>query len=167
MDVPREPYIALYGSHSGDWREALKARLGREGVACYDPTDERWQAINPSNGDERQAEVDAIVAKEHVALRGATCVIFHLARRRRVGGVVHDDQTTLALASRVELGFVTGRGVVTFVHIEPDVEGRNYLWAQMKPYPHLVRCASLDEALDRALATFRALTGAPPTPPAP
>ncbi|HEU4404955.1 MAG TPA: nucleoside 2-deoxyribosyltransferase domain-containing protein [Polyangiaceae bacterium] len=161
MNTPTGPYIALYGSHSGDWREPLKARLEREGVAYYDPTDEGWRRITPENGDERQAEIDALVANEHAALRGATCVVFHLARRLRVGGVVHDDQTTLALASRAELGFVTGRGVVTFVHIEPDVEGRNYLWAQMKPYPHMVRCASLDEALERALAAFRAMAGAP------
>jgi len=54
---------------------------------------------------------------------------------------------------------MAGRGVETFVHVEPDAQGRNYLWAAVKCYPaHLVRCDSLEEAVRRAIARMK---GAP------
>lgn len=159
MSLPSKPFIALYGSHLGDWRAPLVARLAREGIAYHDPTDAGWQPINEHHGDAEQATIDALVAREHQGMVDATCVVFYLARRARRRGPDGEDVelTTLSFASRCELGFLTGRGVLTFVYIEPDFEGRNYLWAQIKPYPNVVRCASLDDALDRAIAAFRAL----------
>jgi len=80
----------------------------------------------------------------------AKCNIMYLPRQ-----VVWPDGeqgTTHALATRCELGFLTGQGIHSFVVIEPDVEGRNYLWAEMKPYTHMVRCETLDEALRQAIA---------------
>lgn len=159
MSLPSEPFIALYGSHLGDWRAPLVARLAREGIAHHDPTDAGWRQVDAHNGDAKQRDIDALVAREHRGMAAATCVVFYLARRARLRGDDGEEveATTLSLASRCELGFLTGRGVLTFVFIEPDFEGRNYLWAQMKPYPNAVRCASLDDALGRAIAAFRTL----------
>lgn len=155
MDIPRPPYVALYGSMSGDWRASASAALTAEGLAWYDPTDAGWTGIDDTNGDARQAEIDALVAKEHRALDGASSVVFHVARRKVVGGRP-TGETTLALTSRVELGYLTGRRIPTFVHVEPDVAGRHYLWAQAALYPGwMTRCATLDEAVARAIAFMR------------
>jgi Nucleoside 2-deoxyribosyltransferase like len=148
-------YGALYGSHSGDWRRAVTAELDAAGLAFLDPTNPGWQGIDASSGDARQAEIDALVALEHQGLLGAACVVFHLARRKVVAGR-ETGETTLALASRSELGFLAGRGIRTFVHIEADVEGRNYLWAQIALYPGwMTRCGSLLQATTSAIAFMR------------
>jgi hypothetical protein len=155
MDHPGARYVALYGSQSGDWRDRVTSTLDAAGIASLDPTDAGWHGIDASNSDLRQAEIDALVAQEHLGMIRAACVVFHLARRRVVGGRETGD-TTLALASRCELGFLTGRGIRTFVHLEQDVEGRNYLWAQIALYPGwMTRCATLDEATARAIAFVR------------
>lgn len=157
MEIPDGPFVALYGSHSGDWRLPLIARFEREGVAWFDPTNEGWDGIDATNGDARQTDIDALVAREHAALQRAGCVVFYLARRRREQGR-ETGATTIALASRCEFGFLIGRGIPTCFHIEPDVEGRNYLWAAALNHPHMVRCDSLDEAVARAISRVRKIT---------
>lgn len=156
--IPRDHFVGLYGSHSGDWRDLPKELLGRAGISWYDPTDSRWQGITHENGDEQQELISDLVAQQHRGMLGAACVIYHLGRRveyRDPGNVPDPDnsgQEVSALAARCELGFLTGKGIQTFAHIEPDVEGRNYLWGQMQPYRHIVRCASLIEAAEQAIA---------------
>jgi len=155
-------FVSLYGSQSGDWREVCKTRLDAAGVAWKDPTDPRWQGITHENGDAMQKLIDELVADQHQGLLDATCVVYHLAARveySNTRNIPNPDDTgsqVVALAARCELGFLTGRGIPTFVHIEPDVVGRNYLWAQMKPYPHMVRCDNLAEAAQKAVLYIRA-----------
>ena len=157
MEIPPPPYVGLYGSHSGDWRAVAIERLNKSGIACYDPTDPAWGRINETTGDRLQPEIDTLVAKQHSGLIGAACVVFHLARRKARDGVTSDTDVTAALAARCELGFLTGRGIRTFVHIEPDVEGRNYLWAQIALYDHMKRCNTLDAAVLDAIAYINAM----------
>ena len=154
MDIPDGPYIGLYGSHTSAWRTPIMERLDAIGLKYYDPTDAGWRRIDSENGDAQQAEIDALVAKQHRGLIGASCVIFHLAWRK----TWEDSQpgeTSYALASRCEFGYLTGRGIPTFFHIEPDVEGRNYLWAEARSYPHMVQCLALDEAVERGMEHMR------------
>jgi hypothetical protein len=145
MNIPRAPYVALYGSHSGPWRAECQRGLDAENVRWYDPTDPQWAAVTDANGDEQQELVDALVAKQHRAMRGAACVIFHLASSK-------EGKAITAFAARCELGFLIGHGIITFAHIEPDVVGRNYLWAAIKPYPHMMRMTTLAEAVESAIA---------------
>jgi hypothetical protein len=162
MELPTAPYVGIYGSQSGDWQDAVKAALDAAGLAWYDPTDEGWAGIDASNGDARQAEIDALVAREHRGLNGAACVVFHLARRE-VRRLVPTGKTSASLTSRCEIGYLSGRGIRTFVHIEADVEGRNYLWAQIALYPRwMTRAATLDEATAGAIAFMVARTPASP-----
>ncbi|MBL8683570.1 MAG: hypothetical protein JNK05_30650 [Myxococcales bacterium] len=155
MSVPGGSFVALYGSNSGDWRERVAAKLDDAGVAWFSPMDPRWSSINADNGDEMQSLVDALVEREHAALERATCVLFHLGRY-----VFRDNtitgHTTMALASRAELGFLAGRGIETVVHVEPDVEGRNYLWAVANRYSHMTRVTTLDAAVARVIERMRA-----------
>lgn len=169
MAIPTSPFIALYGSHSGDWREPIVASLKNQQIAYYDPTDPAWQSINEQNGDDKQADINALVAKQHSALRAATCVIFHLAYYRTEQGIkikTNEQGQAASLtsfAARCELGFLTGLSatlasqqppIPVFVHIEDDTEGRHYLWAQMAMYPHMVRCTTLQAATEQALNYF-------------
>lgn len=140
---PSGTYVGLYGSHGGWWRKRCKARLDAVGVPWHDPTDPRWVQISPENGDRLQGLVDELVAEEHQALLGCTCVIFHFT-----GG----DDPPVSLAARYELGLLAGRGIPTFLHVEPEVEGRNYLWAAVKQAPATTICSGLEEALDQAIA---------------
>lgn len=151
MPIPPPPYVGLYGSHSGDWRDEATGLLEAAGVAFYDPTDPRWQGITEENGDEKQELINLLVAEQHKGLNGATCVVFHLARWETRKGVTDKTQEKAAFAARCEIGFLTGRGIRTFVHVEPDVEGRNYLWAQIALYPHTEKCDSLKSAVHRAI----------------
>jgi hypothetical protein len=158
MDIPDGHYIALYGTNSGDWRAAIEARLTAAGIAFFDPTDKRWASINDDNGDALQPLVDQLVAREHQGMRSAVCVIFHVARRKRSDGAF-TGETTNGFASRAELGFLAGQGIRTFVHVETDVLGRNYLWALCALYPEtLVRVADLEEAAERATRFFHTRT---------
>lgn len=61
-----------------------------------------------------------------------------------------------SLAARCELGLLAGRGLQTFVHVEPAALGRNYVWATLKLYSHLMRCGSLEEAVAAAVEWLRA-----------
>jgi hypothetical protein len=154
VEIPSEPFVALYGSNSGDWREQVATALRHASVAFFDPLEPRWASIDTANGDAMQALVDELVDREHRALEQARCAIFHVARAVVVKGEATGD-TVAALASRVELGFLAGRGIAAFVHVEPDVEGRNYLWAVCRRYPHLERCDSLVAATDAAIRAMR------------
>lgn len=145
MKIPSRPYIALYGSHSGDWRAECRSMLDERGIPWYDPTDLRWRAITEETGDAQQRAVNRLVAKQHRALLGATCVVFHLAARHR-----DDGHALTSFAARSELGFLIGRGIQTFACIESDIEGRNYIWGAMRLYPHMVRCRTLADATRRA-----------------
>ena len=145
MTMPsHEPgtYVALYGSHGGDWRRYCRALLDRASVHWHDPGDPRWEGITFENGDRHQLLIDELVAEEHKSLLAAGCVVFHLA-----GG---PDPPT-SLAARYELGLLAGCGIQTFVHIETTALGRNYLWAALKLSPHLFRCQTLQEAVDASI----------------
>lgn len=135
--------IALYGTVASPWRARLLARLVAEGVPHFDPSVADWSGITAENGDALQGRIDALVAWEHAGLRSAGCVVFAL------------DGASRALASRCEFGLLLGAGIPTFFAIASDTEGRNYLRAAAKGYPHMVACASPEEALERALAWWR------------
>lgn len=145
MSLPPHPpgtYVALYGSTGEAWRQRAKAMLNVATVPWHDPTDGRWQGITHENGDLHQGLIDQLVREEHEGLLGAACVVCHFT-----GG----QNAPASLAARFELGLLAGRGIPSFVHVEPEVQGRNYLWAALKLYPHLVRCDSLEEAVRRAI----------------
>ena len=155
MDIPEKPYVALYGTFFGDWRQQAKTKLDAHHITWYDSTDPGWDGINDANGDEKQPEINALVRKEHLGLSKARCVIFYLARREIRHGQP-TGATTMSLAARCELGFLAGRNIRTFVHIEPDVVGRNYLWALLAVYSAtMTHCATLEEAVDRAIEFMR------------
>lgn len=145
MTTPSHPpgtYVALYGSNGEAWRRRAKALLDAAGVPWHDPTDPRWQGITHENGDQHQALIDQLAAEEHQGLLQAGCVVFQLT-----GG----PDAPLSLAARFELGLLAGRGIPTFVFIEPEVQGRNYLWAALKLHPHLERRDSLEDAVRGAI----------------
>ncbi|MEM6455604.1 MAG: hypothetical protein AAF772_10950 [Acidobacteriota bacterium] len=156
MTRKAEPYVGLFGVYGGDWRTFAARRLDAAGVAYAIPDDDRWQEINHQNGDEKQPLINELVAAQQRMLTEARCVVFYLAQHPR--RFLADDRpvdpsyTFEALAARCELGVVAGGGVPAFAFIEPDLRGRNYLWALIAQHPHVHRCASLDEALDRAVA---------------
>ena len=160
MRIPIRPYIGLYGSHSGDWRRSCERALKELGIAFYDPTDVRWKSISEATGDRQQSIIDRLVAKQHRGMLRAMCVIHHLAAHVRYADPANrpkpDDtgREIPAFAARAELGYLMGRGIRTFSHIEPDVAGRNYFWAAMKDYPHVTRVHTLDEAVELAAAYF-------------
>jgi hypothetical protein len=157
MRIPKKTYVGLYGSHSGDWRSVCVKALDNHQIPWYIPTDEQWKAISDKNGDSYQGLINRLVAKQHRGMLNASCVIFHLARRKSYhygeNKPKPDDtrKVLTAFAARCELGFLIGRGIQTFVHIEPNVEGRNYLWAAMKNYTHIVRSQSLEDATGQAI----------------
>lgn len=142
-DHPVGTYVGLFGSHGGDWRARCRRLLDEAGVPWHDPTDPRWEGIDHDSGDRQQALVDELVAEEHAALLGARCAVFHLR-----GG----DPPPPSLAARFELGLLAGRRIPTFLHVEPDAVGRNYLWAAAKLYPGVTTCDSLDEAVEKAVS---------------
>lgn len=153
MVLPSHPpgtYVALYGSHGDGWRRRCAERLERAGVPWHDPSDPRWDGIDHDNGDALQDLIDELVEEEQRGLLEAGAVVFHLA-----GG----PDPPASLASRVELGLLAGHGVPAFVHVDPSALGRNYAWATLRRYPHLVRCDSLDEAVDRAVGWLRGREG--------
>lgn len=154
MKIPQNTYVGLYGSHSGDWRVECAREFKNHRIPWYDPTDKRWGKITDENGDSHQTLINSLVAKQHEGMLNAGCVIFHLAHQKsyRYKKPNPDDTGTVltAFAARCELGFLIGRGIQTFAHIEPDVVGRNYLWAAMKNYSHVIRCRSLKGAIRRA-----------------
>jgi hypothetical protein len=165
MEIPDEPYVALYGSHPGGWREKCVKLLSDNKIAWYDPTDERWDNISDQNGDRMQAVIDRLVAKEQQGLLRASCVVFHLAHRNSHGGTSREHtreavgDTQQFPAARCELGFLIGSGIRAFVHIGSDVEGRNYLWAAMKISPLMFRCGSLVEATNKAIRYMQHSSG--------
>lgn len=153
MPIPDEPFVGLYGSHTGPWRRPVIRKLQQAGIRYFDPTDSAaWSEINDDNGDEKQPQVDELVEKQHQGMLQAQCVVFHLARWRDPADPSGKKDEVCAFAARCELGFLTGRGIPTFVHIDNDVLGRNYLWAEMKLYAHMHRCDSLEDAADQAIA---------------
>lgn len=149
MTLPAHPprtYVALYGSHAGDWRQRCIERLEAAGVPWHDPSDPSWQGITHDNGDRLQDLVDRLVEEEQRGLLEAGAVVFHLA-----GG----PDPPASLASRVELGLLAGREIPTFVHVDPEALGRNYVWATLRLHSHLARCESLEEAVDGAVESLR------------
>lgn len=150
-------YVAVFGSHTGDWRVRAHAELRAAGLQVGDPRDPRWRGLTRRNGDRHQGLIDRLVANQHALLLGAACVLFHL------GSTWTDEaghrRRSPAYAARTEIGFLTGRGIPTFVHIEPDLTGRNYLWAQLRLYPHMRSCATLEDAC-AAVVTFMRANGA-------
>ena len=157
MRIPKKPYVGLYGSHSGDWRSICVRAFNDHQIPYYDPTDLQWKLVSDENGDSYQTLINRLVAKQHRGILNASCVVFHLAREKAYyfeeNKPIPDDTGKIltAFAARCELGFLIGRGIQTFVHIEPNVEGRNYLWAAMKNYPQLTRCHTLEDAIGEAI----------------
>lgn len=140
------PCIGLFGSYDGDWREQARSQLAKVGIATMDPNDQAWDGIHHGNGDAKQDLIDDLVAQQHQMISRSTCVVYHL------GAFDGRGQPLPAHAARCELGFLTGSGKATFAYIHPQVLGRNYLWAQMKPYGHMHRSDSLEAACDAAIA---------------
>lgn len=157
MRIPKKKYVGLYGSHSGDWRSICVRAFNNHQIPWYDPTDEQWKVISDKNGDNYQTLINRLVAKQHRGMSNAGCIIFHLARVKSYyyeENKPNPDDTgkiLTAFAARCELGFLIGNGIPTFVHIEPDVEGRNYLWAAMKNYKHVTRSRTLEDAIGDAI----------------
>lgn len=157
MEIPLEPYVALYGSHSGDWRDICIKKFKNHNISWYDPTDKEWRGITEENGDSHQTTINRLVAKQHEGILNASCVLFHLAARKSYHykkNKPNPDDTNkklTAFAARCELGFLIGKGIPTFAYIEPNVEGRNYLWAAMKDYEHMVRAQCLEDAIEHAV----------------
>ena len=139
--------IGLLGDYSGDWRAAARRTVETAGLEVYDPSDARWGAINHDNGDRMQDLIDTLVAEQHAAIASLACAVFYLSAWQDAA----HTQPAPGYAARCELGFLTGHGIPSFVHVAPDVVGRNYLWAQMKPHPHMQACADLDTAVQRAV----------------
>ena len=139
---PEGRYVAVYGSYGQDWRARVQEILDASGVPWHDPSDPRWDKINFDNGDQMQDLVDELVRDEHEALLRAGCAVFHFA-----GG----QKPPLSLATRFEIGLLSGCRVPGFVHVAPEALGRNYIWAAIRQYPHLVRCSSLEEAALRSV----------------
>ncbi|MCY1083647.1 nucleoside 2-deoxyribosyltransferase domain-containing protein [Archangium lansingense] len=139
---PAGSYVGLFGSAGEDWRRRAKVLLDAANVPWHDPSDPRWQGITHENGDQHQVLINKLVAEEHQGLLRAGCVVYQLT-----GG----SEPPASLAARFELGLLAGRGLITFVHVEPEALGRNYIWAVLKQYPHLVRCDSLEDAVQRAI----------------
>lgn len=139
---PAGTYVGLYGSHGGDWRHEATELLDAAGIPWHDPSDPRWNGITHENGDQFQSLIDQLVADEHEGLLGAGCVVFHLA-----GG----PHPQAALAARFELGLLAGRGLRTFLHVDPGALGRNYIWAAMLRHPNLVRSDSVGAAARQAI----------------
>ena len=146
MEIPTRPYVALYGSHAGDWRRRVAGLLRQHGVPFFDPTDRKaWARITPETGDARQGEVDTLVEKQRRALLGASAVIFHLARAEGNSP-----------AARVELGYLMGLGTIpVYLYVAPDCAGRNYVWAQARLSPTTWVGYSLKETAETALLAFR------------
>lgn len=161
MRIPKKNYVGLYGSHSGDWRSICISAFNHHQIPWYDPTDERWKLITEENGDSYQTLINSLVAKQHRGILNASCIVFNLARKKSYYYKENkpnpsDTRKILtAFAARCELGFLIGRDIQTFVHIEPNVVGRNYLWAAMKNYSHITRCRTLKDAIGEAVSYMR------------
>ena len=149
MSIPQTPYVALYGTHSGDWRTTCSDLLSANSINWYNSVDERWKNITEKNGDQMQSVIDNLVAKQQEALLRSACVVFHLSSHYFAD--TGRNGTERSLAARCELGFLIGTGIRTFAHIEPDAEGRNYLWAAMKASPLMFRCGTLNDAINAAI----------------
>lgn len=154
MEIPSGPYVALYGSNSGDWRSAITPRLDAANIAWFDPTNDEWNDVHGSNGDALQEKIDRLVKREQDALLRARCAIWHIGKRVTVNGA-DTGKTTEAYACRLELGVLLGRGLKTWVVIEDDVTGRNYLRAAVATYASATLCKSDEEAAERAVAWWR------------
>lgn len=154
MDIPSAPYVALYGSNSGDWRKAVTPALDAANIPWFDPTNDEWDGIDWHNGDALQAKIDRLVKREQDALLGARCAIWHIGKRI-IEADVDTGKTTEAFASRLELGVLLGRGLKTWVVVEDDVTGRNYLRAAVAAHPSASLCSNDQEAAERTIAWWR------------
>ena len=145
MPKPTQPYIALYGSHGSRWRDKLAAVLESKQIPFCDPTDIRWQQISEQNGDEKQDLIDELVDTQHQTLTDAKVAIVYL----------HADSPSYA--ARAELAFLMGwrPQIPTFFVVDGQCTGRNYIWAAARRYDHMVKCNSLEHALDKAIKSFR------------
>ncbi len=144
MEIPKPPFVALYGSHGTPWRATLAQQLSAVGIRWYDPTDSGWATIGEGNGDVRQGDIDDLVDKQHLALERAAAVVIYLGA------------ATPSHAARAEVAYLAGRNdTPTFVFIEPATTGRNYLWAVIERYASMHRCQSLQAALDAAIGSIR------------
>ena len=80
-NVPKQPYIGLFGNHHNNWRNWVAHRLLDKGLTTnqiYDSTDSGWNEVNDSNGDSMQEWINELVRRQHEALHNARCIIFSL-----------------------------------------------------------------------------------------
>ena len=152
--IPSVPFVGLYGSHSSPWRAECIRQLDVQGVAWFDPTDERWDDISFESGAQNRPLIAELVKNEIEALRQAACVVLHFAAAlgpddRRSG---KDLPVSPSLASRFELGLLAGLGTPTFLHVEAQVLGRDYLWAAANLHENIIDCKSLDQAVQSAIS---------------
>jgi hypothetical protein len=154
VNVPSAPYIALYGSNTGAWRAKITPLFDAAQIPWFDPTNNEWDAINWSNGDRLQPTIDRLVKREQDALLGARCALWHIGRTIFEGDTP-TEKTTEAFASRLELGVLLGRGLKTWVVIEDDVTGRNYLRAAVAAHASAELCTDDRDAVKRAVAWWR------------
>ncbi len=96
-----------------------------------------------------QQWIDELVARQHEAMKAASCIIFSMDSRTRTWDLSDltaqasvpkpdDDYSGNILATRCEIGWLAGIKKRTFVWVPGDLEGRNYLRAVIKLYPILV-----------------------------
>lgn len=144
-------YVGLYGSFIGNWCEIVQTKLDDANIKYHNLISSEWNGITESNGDEKQQQIDSLVSQELDGILGASCVLLHLERQEKRNGQLI-EATSLSLASHCEIGFLAGRKIDTFLHIEPDVAGRNYLWAFAKQHSAIITiCSSLDEAIEQSI----------------
>lgn len=150
-ELPTRPFVGLFGNHNNNWRKWVKKVLERNGIGenqVYDSTQDGWKVINDENGDAMQRWIDELVARQHEAMKAASCLIFSMDSRTRTWDLSNlsasasvpapSEEGGNILATRCELGWLAGIKKRTFVWVPDDLQGRNYLRAVIKLYPILV-----------------------------
>lgn len=145
-----KPYLCLLGTVGSNWRAEAHVLCENQGVPSKDTLDPAWDEINHENGDQRQAEIDRLVAQQQRRIEDAAAIYFQLEAKDSAGNPL------AAYAARCELGYLTGVKKPTFAFIDPNVIGRNYLKAQCKPHLHIQVFDSGQAALEAACAYVRA-----------
>ncbi len=143
-------YLCLLGSVGSAWRTTAHAFCEQRRIPCHDTLDPAWESISHENGDARQGEIDALVAKQQQLIAGAAAVYYQLDAQDEKGIPL------AAHAARCELGYLTGIQKPTFVYIDPNVIGRNYLKAQARHHDHIHIFESGPAALEAACAFVHA-----------
>lgn len=140
MPIPARPYVALYGSHVGSWRQDHKPLFESRGVAYFDPIDPAWGEIDHENGDRKQPLINRLVETQRQAMLGAAAVLFYLGETKENSP-----------AARFELGMLSMSSIPVFLHVDPVCRGRNYAFAQQRLSPNIQLFSSLQAAAEAAI----------------